>query len=135
MDNNEAREILIGFNSWRRGEDEDVIDTPQFSPKLIGQAIDCAIQALGDGWVRVEDGLPEGYWSDTEQEYYKKYSEQVNVYVDNGKVGTAAFNRGTKKWFLNDLSPNNYQEFDRTKVTHWQPLPSPPNQSSHEKDI
>ena len=48
MDNNEAREILIGFNSWRRGEDEDVIYTPQFSPKLIGQAIDFAIQALGE---------------------------------------------------------------------------------------
>ena len=90
--------------------------------------IEQIISARGesDGWVRVEDGLPEGFWSDTDQEYYKKYSEQVNVCADNGAVGTAAFNRETQKWFMNDLSPNNYREFDRTNVTHWKPLPSPP---------
>jgi hypothetical protein len=79
-----------------------------------------------DKWIRVEDELPSGYWSDTEQEYYKKFSQQVNVYVDNDRVGTAAYNRETKKWFTGSLEPQNYNEFDRTNVTHWQPLPEAP---------
>ena len=45
MDNNEAREILIEFNAWRRGGTDLIMQ----DTKLIGQAIDCAIQALGDG--------------------------------------------------------------------------------------
>jgi len=77
-------------------------------------------------WIRVEDRLPDGFWSDTEQDYYKRYSQQVNVFVDNSNVGTAAYNRETKKWFTGDLSKERYLEFELTKVTHWMPLPSKP---------
>ena len=77
-------------------------------------------------WISVKDDLPIGFWSDSELEYYKKFSQQVNVYVDNGTVGTAAYNRETKKWFIGDLTPQHYQEFERTNVTHWMPLPEPP---------
>ena len=48
MDNNEAREILIEHNQWRRGEKDDFQWVNGETAKLIGQAIDCAIQALGD---------------------------------------------------------------------------------------
>ncbi len=44
MDNNEAREILIKYNRYRRGES----NSPMPNPTEAGQAIDCAIQALGD---------------------------------------------------------------------------------------
>ena len=58
MDNNEAREILIEHNEWRRGRTGPLMQ----DTKLIGQAIDCAIQALGDGWVSVESITDEGYY-------------------------------------------------------------------------
>ena len=54
MTNEEARLVLIAYNKWRSGEDEDFIETPQFSPKLIGQAIDVAIRALGDKPIQYE---------------------------------------------------------------------------------
>jgi len=78
-------------------------------------------------WISVDDALPEGFWSDSEQEYYKKFSQQVNVLVDNGAVSTAAYNRESGKWFLGDLTPQRYLEFTTTNVTHWQPLPTNPN--------
>ena len=59
MDNNEAREILIKHNAWRRGADYEDFN---FEPTQIGQAIDRAIQALGDGWVSVESITDEGYY-------------------------------------------------------------------------
>ena len=62
MDNNEAREILIEHNQWRRGEKDDFQWVNGETAKLIGQAIDCAIQALGDGWVSVESITDEGYY-------------------------------------------------------------------------
>jgi hypothetical protein len=40
----EALEILIAYNKWRRTDDEDV-EMP--SPKDIGKAIDVAISVLG----------------------------------------------------------------------------------------
>lgn len=120
MDNNEAREILIGFNSWRRGEDEDVIDTPQFSPKLIGQAIDFAIQALGDGWVSVEDGLPEIGVSVIA--YVPAVPDQFNQQI-------LAFD-GTlwKEFDENSDDPILDEDAWIVGVTHWQPLPPKPKQ-------
>lgn len=50
-----------------------------------------------DDWIPIEKGLPTGFWADTEQEHYKKFSQLVNVAIDNGAVGTAAYNRETKK--------------------------------------
>jgi hypothetical protein len=42
MTNTEARQILIDYNAWRRGDGE------MLKPKDIGIAIDAAIVALGD---------------------------------------------------------------------------------------
>jgi hypothetical protein len=44
MDLQEAKEILITFNRWRRGEDVE----PMLKPSDIGKAIDVAIQCLED---------------------------------------------------------------------------------------
>jgi hypothetical protein len=79
-------------------------------------------------WTRVEDGLPGSVWNDTEQEYYKRFSEQVNVFIDNGRVATCAYNRESKKWFTGGLTEElGYRELERTNVTHWMPLPTKPN--------
>ena len=46
MTKDEAREILIEHNKWRR---DSFYGVPQpYRPESVGQAIDCAIQALGD---------------------------------------------------------------------------------------
>ena len=45
MTKDEAREILDIFNAWRKGYGDDF----PYEAKQISQAIDCAIQALGDG--------------------------------------------------------------------------------------
>lgn len=42
MSYTEAREILIHFNAWRRGD----IDNLDYSPKQIGLAIEKSIEAL-----------------------------------------------------------------------------------------
>ena len=44
MTKDEAREILDRFNAWRKGWGGDF----PYDAKQITQAIDCAIQALGD---------------------------------------------------------------------------------------
>lgn len=88
-----------------------------------------------DIWISVDKELPTGFWADTEQEHYKKFSQLVNVVIDNGTVGTAAYNRETKKWFLGDLSEKRYQEFDRTKVTHWRELPVGPLMVNEETPV
>ena len=58
MTKDEAREILDRFNAWRKGYGDDF----PYEAKQISQAIDCAIQALGDGWVSVESITDEGYY-------------------------------------------------------------------------
>lgn len=44
MELEQARNILITFNRWRRGEDVE----PMLEPSDIGKAIDVAIQHLDD---------------------------------------------------------------------------------------
>lgn len=41
MTKEEALKILIEYNKWRRGA-----ETPMLDPKIIGQAIDVAIECL-----------------------------------------------------------------------------------------
>ena len=50
MTKDEAREILDRFNAWRKGYGDDF----PYEAKQISQAIDCAIQALGDGSIQSE---------------------------------------------------------------------------------
>ena len=107
MDNNEAREILIEHLDWKRSPTEK---QPPYQFEIVCQAIDCAIQALGDGWVSVENppeidgGVCSGdYWVCTE-----------GGYRCTGRYTLAGF------WMKSNGSGmlNN--------VTHYQPLPSPP---------
>ena len=50
MDNNEAMEILIAYVEWRHGGEsaQPIWDTKIKSTEFFFEAIDCAIQALGD---------------------------------------------------------------------------------------
>lgn len=46
MDRKQALQILIDYNNWRR-YDGPITDSPQMQdPKIIGEAIDVAIEAL-----------------------------------------------------------------------------------------
>ena len=94
MTKDEAREILIRYNDWRR----------YGKPDPINLAIDCAIQALGDGWVSVDDGLPE-------------CDGNYLVLLNGGNI----IEQLTTSYFRAE-----YKSFDASFTTHWQPLPSPP---------
>ena len=71
------------------------------------EAIDCAIQALGEGWVSVEEYKPKN---------------NTLVLVFNGEnVFLGVFDgyyEGEPEW-----TDNNNNDI---KPTHWMPLPSPP---------
>ena len=96
MDNNEAREILIERSRCYKEEN--------MGHPLYFQAIDCAIQALGDGWVSVDDGLPE-------------CDGNYLVLLNGGNI----IEQLTTSYFRAE-----YKSFDASFTTHWQPLPSPP---------
>jgi len=100
MTKDEAREILIKYNRYRRGES----NSPMPNPTEAGQAIDCAIQALGDGWVSVDDGLPE-------------CDGNYLVLLNGGNI----IEQLTTSYFRAE-----YKSFDASFTTHWQPIPSPP---------
>ena len=106
MDNNEAREILIEHNKWRRGEKDDFQWVNGETAKLIGQAIDCAIQALGDGWIDV-DVIP------SETNYYTVY------YMNQ-------MDSGYRIVFFNGSRWIDEYGHEITDITNYQPLPSPP---------
>ncbi len=117
--------------NYAKDRHKEEYDDPAFMPDVVA-SIQCFRDGLKKGvsikiekeWINVNDHLPSGFWAeDSEQEFYKKFSQLVNVVVDNGTVGTAAYNRETKKWFIGDLSKERYLEFTTTNVTHWQPLP------------
>ena len=57
MTNNEAREILKEHNQWKKIDPN--YGTIDVTHDRFYQAIDCAIQALGDGWISVDERLPE----------------------------------------------------------------------------
>jgi len=108
MTKDEAREILIKHNEWRRhdrDEYEEIFQNMQ-SPVLIGQAIDCAIQALGDGWIDV-DVVP------SETNYYTVY------YMNQ-------MDSGYRIVFFNGSRWIDEYGHEITDITNYQPLPSPP---------
>ena len=64
MTKDEAREILIAYKKWRHGgkQADSIWSNEIKSTEHFFEAIDCAIQALGDGWVSVESITDEGYY-------------------------------------------------------------------------
>lgn len=93
MDNKEAREILKGLSTG-------------VLTFMEAEAIDCAIQALGDGWVSVDDGLPE-------------CDGNYLVLLNGGNI----IEQLTTSYFRAE-----YKSFDASFTTHWQPLPPKPKQ-------
>lgn len=49
MSKDEALKILIEYNKWRRGDESQMLD-----PKIIGQAIDVAIDCLTKSVERIK---------------------------------------------------------------------------------
>ena len=102
MTKDEAREILDRFNAWRKGYGDDF----PYEAKQISQAIDCAIQALGDGWIDV-DVIP------SETNYYTVY------YMNQ-------MDSGYRIVFFNGSRWIDEYGHEITDITNYQPLPSPP---------
>lgn len=67
---------------------------------------------VNDGWVRVEDRLPED-------------DEHVLVSIENGWTTLMAVIKNGE-WFCYYKDSFSTNANDPNKVTHWQPLPSPP---------
>ena len=102
MTKDEAREILDRFNAWRKGWGGDF----PYDAKQITQAIDCAIQAWGDGWIDV-DVIP------SETNYYTVY------YMNQ-------MDSGYRIVFFNGSRWIDEYGHEITDITNYQPLPSPP---------
>lgn len=67
----------------------------------------------GQGWVRVEDGLPEEF---------DKYSRSKTVLVfESGEIRYGWLYQESKNWGVDGRLGN-------INVTHWRPLPAPPTQ-------
>ncbi len=105
MTKDEAREILIRYNDWRR----------YGKPDPINLAIDCAIQALGDGWIRVDEKLPDA-------------DEFVLFYYPNRfekpLIGCYKPKQGTKGVFL-CTEDNEDWMIEADGITHWKKLEPP----------
>ncbi len=104
MDNNEAREILIDFHTNRQIKYDT--DPNHTYNELLTQAIDCAIQALGDGWIDV-DVIP------SETNYYTVY------YMNQMDSGYRIVFFNGSRW----IDEYGHEIID---ITNYQPLPSPP---------
>jgi len=102
MTRDEAKEILINHNEWRKDTfpQKDVITT----------AIDVAIQALSDGWVSVEEDLPPN---------------ESAVMVSDGQIPSFAyydsFYEDEPPWVNIDGTPLGEYE-----VKYWRYAPSSP---------
>ena len=103
MDNNEAREILIERSRCYKEEN--------MGHPLYFQAIDCAIQALGDGWVSMLDQMP------TEQDGDE--NGKVLLYR-NMNDNQKPLEKSIHDWCM-------VKNCDPTE-TFWQPLPPKPKQ-------
>nr|DAJ53363.1 MAG TPA: Protein of unknown function (DUF551) [Caudoviricetes sp.] len=95
-------------------------------------------------WINVHDRLPEEstytpvniVWMNTSPEpYYKSIRNKPYV-------GTAYYHRGTWWWFSNECG-NSLREYGESAfecmaggivVTHWMPIPAPPEVESCEMD-
>lgn len=74
------------------------------------QAALASQQPADDGWIECCERMPDA-------------SDEYNVFL-SGQVTTLWFSTEKKKWL--DLERFSDVEFDNDEVTHWQPLPPPP---------
>lgn len=94
------------------------IEDAEFYSKVMAQFI--RIQE-SDQWISVEDGLPECHSQHGDcfasgcVLTYDKYGEmEVNQYIKVGKHKGSGWNQTSEYW-------------ESLDVTHWMPLPDPPN--------
>lgn len=81
-------------------------------------------------WIDVKERLPDDLWSDNQ---YPHISGLQNVLMNTNVVGTAAYDRNKKVWFVGGLTKElGYFEVDepRIKVIKWRPLPNLPKKSN-----
>ena len=107
MTKDEAREILIKHNRWRRGD----MDIVPHNAIQLGQAIDCAIQALGDRWVSLLDRIP------TDQDGDENGKVLIYRKMNDSQM---PLEKSVHDWYL-------VKNCDPTE-TFWQPLPPKPKQ-------
>ena len=69
------------------------------------------IEALGDWWISINDRFPE------EEDWYLLYSEDIWI---------------CEWWFCKSKIWENWNTKKIKDVTHWKPLPLPPNQYLYE---
>ena len=113
MTKDEAREILIAYKKWRHGgkQADSIWSNEIKSTEHFFEAIDCAIQALGDGWVSMLDQMP------TEQDGDE--NGKVLLYR-NMNDNQKPLEKSIHDWCM-------VKNCDPTE-TFWQPLPPKPKQ-------
>lgn len=87
------------------------------------EALDIAIAALRNGWISVEDRLPE-----------KPQYDWVLItgkFLEGGYMVPHIGEYRHGVWFV-DCYDEPFEKFCMVKVTHWQPLPEPPAEDHNE---
>ncbi len=106
------------FTSKERDElNQEIKDLFWFDPEKMLDRIEQIIQDRGnsiqDGWIDVEERLPEKL-------ALGQYETILICHYGNVRVGS---------WFANDFYNHSLNGSGHLEgVTHWQPLPSPPKQ-------
>jgi len=94
MTREEAKEILIRHNEWRRGGEGEME-----SPKLIGEAIDIAIEALG---------------SPSETDYTEQMRQLNEEWKENMRIQRTMLIDKVWKWF-EDILPDTILDVPKCK--------------------
>ena len=82
--------------------------------------------SAGDGWISVEDRLPDDSWASTLPDFSGMHSV-----ANSAGVSMAYYSRKDNMWFT-DCPAYKVDWID--KITHWQPLPNPPSDKTGDQE-